>query len=106
MRIKNRAYIQLIHVETDVAREVQVHTMHMDKGIMKMRERGAVPIPAGIAVDFAPGGLHFMLLGLKRQLKQGEMIRLKITFKNTKDAKATVVVNALVRPIGYDEKGR
>lgn len=109
MRIESRANIQLIHVETDAAREVQVHTMHIDKGIMKMRERGEVPIPAGTAVDFTPGGLHFMMLGLKRQLRQGEMIRLKMTFKNTKNTKkaeSTLMVNAFVRPIGYDEKDR
>lgn len=100
MKISSPTVVTLIHAETDVAREVQVHTMHMDNGVMKMRERGPLAIPAGKTVELTPGGLHLMLLGLKHALKVGDTITLKVTFVDANKAKTTSVIKAPVRPIG------
>lgn len=105
MKITSRIPATLIHVETDVAREVQVHTMRMDNGVMKMREHGPLTIPAGDVVELSPGGLHLMLLGLKQALKVGDTIILKVTFIDANKAKTTSVVEAQVRPIGLSVKG-
>ena len=35
-----------------------------------MREHGQLQIPAGKTVELAPGGVHLMLMGLKRFTKQ------------------------------------
>lgn len=101
MTISSREQVTLVHAETEVAEEVQVHTMHVENGIMKMREHGALDIPAGTTVSLARGKLHFMLLGLKRHLKHGETIIVKVTFRNAENMKNTSVVRALVRPVGY-----
>lgn len=100
MKIDSPTPVTLIQVETDVAKEVQVHAMHMDSGVMKMREHGRLAIPAGKTVELAPGGLHLMLLGLKQPLKAGETIALKMTFIDANKAKNTSVIKAPVRPIG------
>lgn len=100
MKISSERDVTLFHVETDVAREVQVHTMHIDKGVMKMREHGPLEIPAEKTVTLAPGGLHMMLLGLKQQLKIGDSISLVMTFVDSNKAKTTTVIKVPVRPIG------
>lgn len=46
---------RLLSAESDVAKEVQVHTMHNHDGVMKMREHGQLDIPAGQTVSLAPG---------------------------------------------------
>ncbi|HCY62230.1 MAG TPA: hypothetical protein DHV59_05250 [Oxalobacteraceae bacterium] len=100
MKIDSTTPATLVHVETAVAKEVQVHAMHMDNGVMKMREHGQLAIPAGKTVELAPGGLHLMLLGLKQPLKAGDTISLKMTFIDANKAKTTSVIKAPVRPIG------
>lgn len=105
MKIASRAQVTLIHVETRVAKEVQVHTMHMDKGVMKMRGHGPLDIQPGKTVKLAPGGLHLMLLGLKQALKVGDTITLKLTFIDANKVKTTSVIKAQVRPIGQSVEG-
>ena len=67
----------------DFAKDVQVHEMSMDNGVMKMRqlEKGLV-IPAGGTVELKPGGYHLMILGLKRPLTQGETARINLNFEH------------------------
>ncbi|OGS97775.1 MAG: hypothetical protein A3K04_02285 [Gallionellales bacterium RBG_16_56_9] len=105
MKISSPTPVTLIHVETDAAKEVQVHIMHMDNGVMKMREQGPLAILAGKTVELAPGGLHLMLLGLKQALKAGDTITLKMTFIDANKVKTTSVIKAPVRPIGQSAKG-
>ena len=60
---------RLIAAKTVVARRVEIHSMEMDNGVMRMRAvDGGLPIAAGEAVHLAPGGLHIMLMGLTTQL--------------------------------------
>ena len=41
----------------------------------------AIELPPGVPVVFKPGGIHMMLLGLNRQLKEGETVPLILTFE-------------------------
>jgi copper(I)-binding protein len=100
MKIDSAVPVTLTHVETDVAKQVQVHNMHMEGGVMKMREHGQLEIPAGKTVALAPGGLHLMLLGLKQPLKAGESVQMTLTFVDANKKKATSVITVPVRPIG------
>jgi copper(I)-binding protein len=43
---------------------VELHSMTMDGGVMKMAKLDSVPVPAGATVDFAPGGNHLMIFGM------------------------------------------
>lgn len=92
--------VRLLSAETDAAKEVQVHTMHHHDGVMRMREHGQLDIPAGQTVELAPGGLHFMLMGLKKPLAGGDTLTVKLTFEDAKKVKSTSVVAVPVRPIG------
>jgi periplasmic copper chaperone A len=60
---------------------VEVHEMRMEGEVMRMREIGALDLPAGKSVTLSPGGLHLMLMGLKAPLKLGDKPVLKLRFE-------------------------
>jgi copper(I)-binding protein len=64
------------------AERVEIHEHTQDAGgVMKMRPvEGGLKIPAGGIVEFKPGGYHFMLIGLKHNLEEGQQIPLKLRF--------------------------
>jgi periplasmic copper chaperone A len=83
---------KLIGVSGDVAREIQIHTMITEAGVMKMREIKSLDIPAKGQAELKPGGLHIMLIGLKDGLKEGQKFPLKLKFE--KAGEVTVEVTA------------
>jgi hypothetical protein len=46
-----------------------------------MREVSVLHVAPGEKVEFAPGGLHVMLMGLKRPLKEGQVFELELLFE-------------------------
>jgi copper(I)-binding protein len=72
----------LIYVETPVAGSVEIHSMSMDNGVMKMRMLEELSLKAGQPEKLAPGGFHLMLFDLKAPLKAGESVPLKLRFKD------------------------
>jgi copper(I)-binding protein len=71
---------RLIKVSTPVAASASIHSSVQDGDIMRMREVEGIEIPAGKEIELKPGGLHIMLMGLTRPLKDGEMFPLTLTF--------------------------
>jgi copper(I)-binding protein len=43
---------------------IELHTMSMDAGVMKMAQIESLPVPAGAKVALATGGNHLMIFGL------------------------------------------
>ena len=83
MQLRNtgKTPITLVSAASPVCEKVELHTMSMDGGIMRMREiAGGVTIPPGGAVSFAPGGMHLMLMGLRQQLMPGTTVAITLTF--------------------------
>ncbi len=73
---------RLVSVASDRAPSVQLHEMKMDGGIMVMRQlREGVAIPANSAVEFKPGGYHFMFLNVTKPFKEGELVKATLTFE-------------------------
>jgi periplasmic copper chaperone A len=72
---------RLLKAESDVAGAVELHISEVKNDIMTMRQVQAIDIPAGGQVELKPGGLHVMLIGLKRPLQAGEKISLVLTFE-------------------------
>lgn len=93
---------QLITAQADIASAVEVHDMHQHAGIMKMRRHELLALKANEPTVLKPGGMHFMLLGLKKPLIAGETVQLKLTFGQSEKAedKRSIVVDVPVRPIG------
>jgi periplasmic copper chaperone A len=55
-----------------VAAHVEFHLHAMNGSVMTMQELDAIEVKPGKTEVLKPGGLHIMLVGLTRQLKQGE----------------------------------
>lgn len=72
---------RLIRAESDAATTVELHQTTMEGGMMKMAPVDGIAVPAGGQVELKPGGLHVMLIGLKRELKAGEKLTLKLYFE-------------------------
>src|SRR5438105_2943908 len=54
---------RLVSVSAGVSKTVELHEMAMQGDVMRMREVGAVEIPAKQSVMLQPGGTHIMLVG-------------------------------------------
>ena len=86
----------LVSVETAVAGSVEIHSMTMDNGVMKMRMLDELVLKAGKSERLAPGGFHLMLFDLKKPLKAGETITFKLSFK---DKTNKISIQNVVLPI-------
>jgi len=61
----------------------------------------AIDLPAGKTVELASGGYHIMLMGLKRQLKEGETIPVTLVVEGKDKKRQSVEVQVPVRPLSY-----
>jgi len=82
----------LLGATTDAADTAELHDHVMDDGFMRMRQVKSVPLPAGEAVAFKPGGLHIMLFDVKKPLKAGDTLSLTLTFAKAEPLTITVPV--------------
>lgn len=73
---------ELLSASSDVAARTELHTHIMEGDVMKMRAVDKVELAKGGAVLFKPSGYHIMLIDLKQPLKQGDKVKLTLTFKN------------------------
>lgn len=88
---------RLVSASSPIAAEVQLHTMSMDGGVMRMRQvTDGIGIPAKGSVELRPGSFHIMFMGLKRQLRQGERFPVTLRFQRA----GRVTVQFAVQPVG------
>ncbi len=88
----------LIGVDGDVSKAVEIHEMVIDdNNVMHMKpvEGQRLVIPAKSKVELKPGGYHIMLIGLKNQLKEGDVVDLTLRFEKSGEIK----VQAPVKPM-------
>ena len=100
MTISSPSPLTLVRVESNVAKDVQIHDMHTHHGVMKMREKKNLEIGEGEKLVLAPGGMHIMLLGLKRQLKAGETISLTLWLEDQNKKQIAKALDVPVQPLG------
>lgn len=100
MTIANRgkAADRLIAAFTPVSARVELHTMSMDGGVMRMRQvQGGLDIPAGGSLSLNSGGYHLMLIGLKKPLVRGATVPVTLQFLRA----GKVTVQLRVEAISY-----
>jgi copper(I)-binding protein len=90
----------LIKTESTAAGSVEIHSMTMDNGVMKMRRMDTLPLSAGKPAKLEPGGFHLMLFDLKKPLKAGEQVKFTLHFK---DSTGKVSEMKLSAPIKADD---
>jgi copper(I)-binding protein len=96
LSISNRgaAADRLLSATTPAARAVELHTMLRDGDVMRMRAVEAVEIPPGQTVALRPGGLHMMLVGLSRPLREGETVPVTLRFERAGEVRVDLAVQA------------
>lgn len=72
----------LLSATTTVADRIEMHTSSEENGMMKMRPLPTVALEAGKPFVFAPGGAHFMLLGLRQPLVAGMRFPMTLHLQN------------------------
>jgi len=84
----------LIGVSTDAAKEADLHQTRIDSNdVAQMIPIQRVDVPAHGRIEFKPAGYHVMLMGLARDLKTGETLKLILQFEKS----GPISVDAMVR---------
>lgn len=87
----------LVSTESPAAERVEIHSMTMNDGVMRMRKMDALPLPAGEVVKLEPGGFHLMLFDLKQPLKVGENLEFLLHFKDNAGKTSTIKLTVPVK---------
>lgn len=72
---------RLVSAASPAAGRVELHTHVMEGEVMRMRQVPAIEVKPGEPTALKPGGLHVMLLGLKKPLTEGYAFPLTLTFE-------------------------
>ena len=96
LSITSPAGDRLIGGSTPLADRFELHTMAMKGDVMEMRQLDAVDLAAGKTVEFKPGGLHVMFIGLKQPLAIGSKV--PVTLKFEKAGEVKVEFDVMSRP--------
>ena len=91
---------RLVAAASDVAKLVELHTHKEDaNGVMQMlKVEEGFPVAAGEMHELARGGDHVMLMGLTRELKDGDTFPLTLTFEQAGDVTVEAVVDNARKP--------
>lgn len=100
MQLQSTAPLQLIAVDSPVAKTVELHEMRLGNDIMRMRQVAGIAVPPGQTVALQPGGYHVMLIGLHQPVTAGQQVPLTLTFETAQGERLTQVVQAEVRALG------
>jgi hypothetical protein len=96
MTLQSANAARLVEASSPVAGVVEVHEMTTQNNVMRMRAVKALDLPAGRAVELKAGGYHVMLMDLKQQMKEGEVVPLTLVVESA-GKRETIEVKAPVR---------
>ena len=96
MKLQSAKDARLVEASSPVAGVVEIHEMTMQNNVMRMRAVQALSLPAGRAVELKPGGYHVMLMDLKQQMKEGEVVPVTLVVESG-GKRETIEVKAPVR---------
>lgn len=61
---------------------VEIHSMSVESGMMRMRKLDRIPIPGGEQIRLAPGGYHLMVMGLSGEVTLGDSLELTLEMES------------------------
>ncbi len=79
---RGRVDHSLIAARSPLVGSVELHTHINDKGVMRMRPVREMKVPAGGRTELKPGGLHLMLMRIKRTFKAGDKVPVTLIFED------------------------
>lgn len=97
MTLSSNTDTTLTLIESPVSDSIEIHSMTMDKGVMKMRMLEQLDLKANQPFKLAPGGFHLMLFDLKKNLTAGEQVDFILHFKDAQGKETTMTVKSPVK---------
>jgi len=99
MELTGKSNARLVAAASPAAKNVEVHNMKVENGVMKMFPVDGIDLPVGKPVKLAPGGYHVMLMGLQKPLNAGDKVPLQLTFELADKKRETVDLSVEVRDV-------
>ncbi len=99
MQLTSDRRASLLGAESPAARSAEIHEMKMDGNVMRMRAVPRLELPPGKTVELKPGGYHMMLVDLKRPLKKGDLVPIRLKVELSDKTIKTIQVVAEVREL-------
>ena len=84
----------LVAITTEAAAAAEVHETMTHEGMTHMTPRTDLPIAAGGTLSMQPGGVHVMLVALRRALAVGDSVPLRLRFSDSTAVTVMVPVRA------------
>ena len=97
MTIVSNEDTSLIAIDSDVADVIEIHSMSMENGVMKMRMLDTLDLIAGKPTELIPGGFHLMLFDLKKPLTAGKEAHFTLHFKNKAGQEKTISITSPIK---------
>jgi periplasmic copper chaperone A len=97
MHIKSATPMKLMKVESPAAGIVEIHDMKMNDGVMQMNALDAIDISANTPVELKPGGMHVMLMKVKKPISKGDKVPLVLIFKSAGNQPVVVKIDAIAQ---------
>ncbi len=88
---------RLVAARTEVAGVVEIHRSAIEDGVMRMRQVEGIEVPAGGEARLEPGGYHLMLIGVNRELREGDRFEVVLEFELSGTRTVEVEVGARQR---------
>ena len=90
--------VTIVGIRSPVAASAMIHETTLSGTQSMMRPHERLPLAPGQTVHLSPGGMHVMLMDLKRALTPGEQVQLVLLLEGG----TSVAVTARVRPLGEE----
>ncbi|MCX7796992.1 MAG: copper chaperone PCu(A)C [Melioribacter sp.] len=99
---KNSFGDSLVQAISNIAEKVEIHeTFKTENDMMGMRAIKFISIPANSEVKLKPGGLHIMLIGLKKNITEKDSVNLKLKFKRAKEIDIKIPVKDIMKKMPH-----
>lgn len=99
MQLTAASDMRVVEASSPVAGIVEIHEMAMVKDVMKMRAVDVLALPAGKTVELKPGGYHVMLMDLKGQVKDGDVVPLTLVVEGRDGKRQNLDIKAMAKPL-------
>ena len=84
---------ELVGASSDASEAVEIHeSTNADGDVVQMKMLSSVPLEPFAEIEFTPGGLHIMLVGLKRDFRIDDHLDVVLHFRNSEDITITAHV--------------
>jgi copper(I)-binding protein len=85
----------VVAAASQAAKVVELHTHTMVNGMMQMRRIPRIDVAATSSTELRPGGLHIMLINLRRPLRVGDTVSLTLKFADGSEKQVEAPVRTI-----------